>query len=410
MYGMPSELEVVVIGSLSDVGSFDFVDEVMRVKASMLYGDRIRVESPKVPVLLGIEFARTRLFPRYLQERPHLIDDGMAERLATELEARSEARGQSDRFSWLADRIRSEGVAFVLELPEVVSRMAAAKGEDLTGLGPSAFQDLTPDAIRSQLRRKKPANEAAFRKAADDLAKLLECGVATLDTQPAQLDAIITSEVEDVEGQTDKLLERIVELLLDPSRSSHPLFSREARATVRELAGKGRLAKAHFRNANRVAIANQLVCEIPSFPQASVDELLDVRERVAPHLARFRKAVGEFDAKLSVDISAPDFDAAVHELSIADVQPALEELRQSLRDNDAIPTLTRGVPLAAGSTLALGASLMFGAPDLAGFVAAAVGVSTTVAREVQHRLTSDKERRANQLFLLFDAGRALERR
>lgn len=409
---MKSDLEVVVIGALSDVGSFDFTDEVTRIKATMLYGDTIRVESPKVPWLLSLEIARTRLLPKWFETRPHEFDDEMAQTMADEIARRMDERGGGipEPMQFLIERLRTDGASAIevfMEMPDVVAQMARQAGPR-TDMPPEFYQGMTPDAIRSQLNRKKPANERVFREAADDLARLMETGVAVLDTQPAYVNAVTAAETDEVRQELDNLLSRIEELLLDPTRATHPLFSKEARVHVRELAQTGRLSGADFRNANRVAIANHLVVSIPNFPAASVDELLDVRERVRPHLARFRKAVMDFEDQLDSDVAGADFDAVVSELVAREVDPALEELTQSLRDNGAIQALSRGIPITSGSLLMLGASVALGAPDIAGIIATATGLSTAAAREIQRRFKWDERRRKHQLFLLFDARRALD--
>lgn len=103
-----------------------------------------------------------------------------------------------------------------------------------------------------------------------------------------------------------------------------------------------------------------------------------------------------------------DFAAAVDDVKLRQVDPTLEELRESLWDEGIKPTAARSVPVLATGSLGLAAAIAVGAPDLAGVAAVAAGGSTAVAKEFLERHQRETERRKNRLFLLFDLERQLK--
>ncbi len=135
---------------------------------------------------------------------------------------------------------------------------------------------------------------------------------------------------------------------------------------------------------------------------------MDLRDRILPYISRFRKAITELESELNRELARNDFAAAVADLRLRHVDPALEELREAVREEGAFPALTRAIPTLSASTLALGAAFAVGAPILAYLAAVVAGASTTVAREIIERRSIEKGLRQNRLFFLFDAERFLK--
>lgn len=389
-------LDVVVLGELSnDFG--DLRDEASKAKAALLYGDRILVKSHKVPLLLGAKAAATRLIPREALKEG--IDQEMIDAIIASLEAQGIENIPAGDI--LLQTLRSDHPQVFFEVPEMICELLREKGSlD----GELYFRQSVLPAVEGYLRG-NDLDGRGLLSAAKELVQLNESGLVGIDTAGAQ--NLLISELDDIEDAFRRSIQTAVETFsADPM--DHPLFTAGAKLRIK-AAGSAAAVSPSARKASRAELAASMLADIPSLPTATVDEILDIRERVSPHLSRFRAAVADLEEELNTNVGAEDFAVEVEDLKLRHVAPALEELNESIRDEGIGPTAARSAPVLASGVLGLGASVAMGAPDLASVVAVSAGATTAVAREIVERSKLDRERKKHRLFLLFDIGRHLSR-
>ena len=159
-----------------------------------------------------------------------------------------------------------------------------------------------------------------------------------------------------------------------------PLLPRELVVLSQGETGAARPADAE------IILATALLGELPAFPDADIDVVLDVRERLSDARIRFRSAIARAAAELA-DVPPSQFDQAIAMFRRQEVEPALLELRETLQDLGAAPTLLRmlkdksSVPVVASIAIAAGV-LDIGTLVTAGASAAAIatGVREALAR------------------------------
>jgi hypothetical protein len=404
---MPA-LNVVVLGAVDeDIG--DLHSEMIRTKAALLYGDRVSVATHKLPLLLARMALKARLMPGAV-ENAGGIDEAIAEDIAQTLEERwsvSPLAGELGRRNMevALNLLRGDNPNAIFALPDIIAEVGRNVADRPTR-DPNAWVQLVGRvAVQNYYRGEKRDEATRAVRAIDDLIELSARCLIEVDVGPVH--AIDHVELDDLEKAFDHAVEQALEILTDAARREHPLFTRGTRLSLRDVTERGGLGGADFTRANRVELAARLVASIPAFPDATVDELVDLRERVAPHLHRFRAAIADFEDELNADVIDEEFSAAVDDIRQRQVEPALEELRESLRETAASQALVRAVPTFATSTLALGAALAVGTYELAGVAAVAAGASTAAAREILERRKQENERKKQRLFLLFDAERML---
>jgi hypothetical protein len=154
------------------------------------------------------------------------------------------------------------------------------------------------------------------------------------------------------------------------------------------------------RRAAEGALAASLVGGLESFPDASVDVLLDVRERLAAPRARLRAAVAEAARDLDDEVDLDEFVAATRRRLL---DPAVAGLREELEELGARPTLLRltesphmnstvGGTVGFGMAIALGigatdilhlVELLFGAGSMS-----ALSKELAFRRQYRRRLTT----------------------
>src|SRR5436853_2075662 len=294
--------------------------------------------------------------------------------------------------------LHSDHPEVFFEFPEIVAQGYREKGSID---GELVFRASAPLVVEAISGLREADDQQRLVVTVEELIRLNESGVVSLDTGNAE--NILLSELEDAEASFERSIRKMAESF-SLNRLDHPLLTTGTDLELGDAASSDGL---DLTRANRAVLAASMLADIPSFPTASVDEILDIRERVQIQLGRFRAAVADLEQELGENVSSDDFAASVEDLKLRRVAPELEELRESLRDEGLAQTASRTTPYLATGVLGLGASLAIGAPELASAVAVSAGAATAVAKEMVERARFDRERKKHRLFLLFDTERQL---
>lgn len=140
---------------------------------------------------------------------------------------------------------------------------------------------------------------------------------------------------------------------------------------------------------------------------ASMDVILDVRERLSPATRRFRAAMLRTAAELDSAGPHASLEAIVEAVRVRDVDPALADIRDALEELGARDTLLRGWPKVAAGTFGLAAAAAMKAPELAQYVPVAAGLSVAYAAETAKRRAVARDIKRRPLFFLHAAERYL---
>ena len=399
-------LEIAVMGDLN-IGNYDnfasLEAETLRVKSSLLYADQITLESPKVQLLLTRYAVRSQFLVDLMKEQG--LTEEFVELMAEYLEGGDSSKKSSHKKAFI-ELLRGGDHSAFFEMLE--SAKEAMRSIDRTAIDPNMIlQAWGPLALQYRLQSLQctgggyPIESA---RAFSDLIEMSKTGLLKVSTG-ATWD-VFTAGSSNIAEAVDLAIYGISQSIASAEPVRHLLFSSAERLrldpeVVTEESFELSLS-------NRAALAGSLVASLPSFPEAGVDEIMDLRDRILPYISRFRKAVTELESELNRELARNDFAAAVADLRLRHVDPALEELREAVREEGAFPALTRAIPTLSANTLALGAAFAVGAPILAYLAAVVAGASTTVAREIIERRSIEKGLRQNRLFFLFDAERFLK--
>jgi hypothetical protein len=202
------------------------------------------------------------------------------------------------------------------------------------------------------------------------------------------------------------MAEGIRRLFADPS--AYPLLT-DPRRVLRRLLADEAVPDASFLGARHIRLAGELIADLEAFPNADIDVVLDVRDRLERPLASFRSAVSEFSGELKEMPGTPAFAAEVRALFLRRVQPEINALHESIHSMGAREALMRGLPPAAGGVVGLTMAVAFQMPDLVNIAGAALAgaLLTLVGTELKHHADERKLRDRNRLFWLYEADTAL---
>lgn len=216
---------------------------------------------------------------------------------------------------------------------------------------------------------RETASQAIDKHGGGELVPALEAGLL------APLDMGITGDVRDPD-LFEVYLERLTGALDDDH--SYPLFDTSTATLARAIQAEGQATpdRAALRRAYETAMHDGLLRKLPTFPNASMAEVVDIRRELDGPLRRYRTAIGKLTAEVPERVGDPEFEAQVEAAWYGQVADALDELDELVDENRYLAQLksqfdTHTIPMAIlASTLTYAATAT---------VTAAIGMATAAS-------------------------------
>jgi hypothetical protein len=368
-------------------GGLSLENEIRLVKPALLYADRVSIISPVATLLQAAEDvgASEGLTMALFRQLGPELDPVAADAFAHFDELRSKPRPSRSEARQIADfrRLLQHGADEILE----------------------------------------KAREMMLAAGAGELAPALDAGLVAIEPVVQESDAVATvapgiAAAAGVGTDYDSLLansfmQRIRELLADPF--AYPLFDEQVGDIVRAHVSEGlfEVGAVPRRHGKHVSAAAQSMEKLPSFPSASVQEVLEIRNELQKPLTNFRAAVAEMERILQSAAYETDFPAEVEDLYLEKVAPALQEIGELVRQNSYLRELMRAAVGDAKSmltaVLTVGVAALAGIPDLVA-AALAAGIPTGAAALRANSATGEAQRdiEAHHLFFLYKTEELLQ--
>ena len=253
---------------------------------------------------------------------------------------------------------------------------------------------------------------------ADELAKAIDARVirvADLDVDVSHL--FRGGESRDLE--TDSQMASWIGVLLERlnDRRTRLLFDDDSAELVEALLRTGELeaTEPNLRLARQAALGAGLIGRLPAFPNAPMDELLDLRKDLGDPLIRYRGAVVTYSKQLPT-VLGRDLDFEVGQLWEETVAPSISEIEQRLADHALIREMARAADARDLTRFLWTSTASVGLAEftdvqafLLGAVAAAshVGIDATISA-LRNRGEGLRNVRDHELYYLVDINRRLE--
>ncbi len=244
--------------------------------------------------------------------------------------------------------------------------------------------------------------EMLFAAGASELAPALAAGLVTIDPL-----------VRDENGGDDALFEAYLTRLRALLTSAHvyPLLDDATGGLVRAAVNEGAwdLGDVARRRGKQVTGAAQFMEVLPAFPDATMVEILDIRDRLRPPLVRFRAAMIEIERLIDAAAHDEAFEAELADLYLEKVAPALKEIDESISDDKYLRQLAGNLvgdaKTYATGGLTLAVAMFAHVPNL---VAAAtglgVGAATAAGQAAWNHAEAHRETERHQMFFLYKLG------
>lgn len=236
------------------------------------------------------------------------------------------------------------------------------------------------------------------------------------ELEPAIKSGLVSIDLLDFQQSTTGIIDayqgKIAAYLSDPT--TYPLFDDDTGRLVRagREAGIFVVPTAAERRATEVGLASGLIGELPAFPNADMDRVLETRVSLEPHVARFRRAVNELRGYLEATALTEGFRDEVASVYATEVQAAMDEIHQALQS----PPVARVILRAGLESSPFPGVLGLVAFEIAhlGPVVSALLTGASLGLSIAQRVKTDRELRQaeaarNDLYFLYRANEALRR-
>lgn len=369
----------------------DLSADVELVKAALLYADTVEVLSPRQQLVRAVVEMTGTGDGRQLARLMSYLDDEQWRQLAPGVDP-TRARQVVDLLETDLDRLRSATTPDSGQRASVERLAAVRQSMDVE------MQKLRGRAVQLLVESGAAEIELAL---AD---RRVQYNALPLAPEEDAFQAAFADEV------TRYLQDPQTLVLLDPATA----------ALVRGLLDRGAVTPPPrvLANAGEALLGAGFLAKLPAFPQASMQQVLDLRRDLDAPLSRYRRQAAALREHLIVGPFDDTAAGEVQHLWRTEVAPALVDLQQGMADHALARELLRGLGADLGrfakGTLVPGAGLTVAAASVTDVAAAvAVGLpavaAPVVARAAQVYTDHRTAARAANLYYLYETDRRLQR-
>jgi len=358
--------------------------ELVLVKSTLLYSDRITLASPSAAI-----------FSSYTR----VIRGSTAERLSFVARIADELGTDSPSPEAYREVVRNRAA--------IDSYQALTQKEHPSPEDESRLEELESTLLPWLDRLEQNTFDMMGRAGLGELGIAMTDGLLEVDNLYAMEASLAGLDEHEVVAAAFR--GRIVNSLSDPG--TLPLFDSEASRLAAELAERGFIAQASPPHSLDPGVAASLLAGLPGLPDLPMDEVLSIRDKTGDSRRRFQSAVRSAAAAIEGAPWEVDFKREAQRIHDLHVAPALAELEESLHDRSVMRIVRR----VATAPSVVPAAVVFGAQAFAGPVeqAALYGLgSLVVSALVQELKDLSKLRttaRRNGFFLLHEVQERLKK-
>jgi hypothetical protein len=330
----PSGSSFRVVVAAAPTGLVTIAPELELAKAALVYGDSVTVLSPVTTMLLRVaDFGSfdLRSQVRLVQKTaPYLMPPDEGTQLASGLDA---------VLASLNKRAGSLTQNDVILRGTMAAQLAPLQAECAT-----VADRILEDSGFKQLARARAEGLVDFENcdAGANLDLIASCIIKAKLVEGGQA-------MEDLpdDGVIESFVERLSTYL--SSGRDYLAFDEQVASLVDSAIGAGIMqpTQGPMSRSAQVMSASGLMAHLPTFPNATTDEVIDIRAELAEPLTSFRAAMVSASRAFTSKPWDASFADELHDYWVETVAPAVADIESAVRDNRSVLNLAAGIAGAA---------------------------------------------------------------
>jgi hypothetical protein len=244
--------------------------------------------------------------------------------------------------------------------------------------------------------------------------------VANFMAESVEAAAVATTGVKRKNTRQDnKLISEFVEQVFTSisNGSTYPLFDEQTASLVRAGIQANKVVVPDFGldRGKHVGLVKHLFEYLPTFEDATVDEILDIRKELEKPLTRFRKAIISFSQDIKSAAWEKDFPPEADKIYLRDVKPALLDIEESIKSNKFLASLLRKFAekpavLPMGSLFSIAISQFSSLPDeLAASLGVGIASASIIYEAYDEWAKKKQDTEQNLLYFYYGVGKRLNK-
>jgi hypothetical protein len=379
--------------------------EIRMVKAAILYADKVKLYSPKVPSILAI--SRFNNFPLNLRLEffekiiPYLSSADNADKLSASLKEYRKVQHKQ--------QLDIHELQLKKEFEKKLEQNWKYIAEQTSQFVAESQIDQINSAIKAGVLElhefeNSDNDSAALNLLIESTAAATSLKANRLVSKPDQDRHWIGEFVEHIsnsvsDDSTYPLLDNLTGNLVTAGLSSK----------TPENSGFG------IERGKQTELARYLLERLPLFEQASVDQILDIRKELDKPLARFRGAIIKYSEDIKSTPWGNDFPPEADKIYLRDVKPALLDMEEDIQSNKFLATLVRKLAekpavLPTGSLFSIAISQFSSLPkELAASLGIGLASASLIYEAYAEWARKNQAIEQNKLYFYYGAGKRLNK-
>lgn len=198
---------------------------------------------------------------------------------------------------------------------------------------------------------------------------------------------------------------------------TYPLFDEDTGKLISAGIKEGffKYPNSDSKKSRHIGFVSDLIQRLPTFEEASIDEVLDIRKELEKPLIRFRSAMIKYSEEIKHEVWEEEFINDAEKIFLREIEPAILDIEEAVKSNKYLSHLVTGLlnkPMVIPSTSGLGV-LISSLSNFPKFSAAALGliagtglIAYNAYKEWEEK--SDQLKRA-QLYFYYKTGNLLNK-
>jgi hypothetical protein len=386
----PQHLHISV--GVHPTDDLDLDKELRMLKAALLYADKVKLYSPKVPSIQAISRFQDfspELRLKFLERIIPYLSPENAQKLSSSLEDYKQLLGREKLDHHELQRKR--------EFEGKLEREWCDIAEQANTFVCESQLDQIDSAIKAGVLELHD-----FKNSADDSGAL-----------DLMIENVASSAAKgrDLKAGSDKIW--VAEFVKNLSRSvsddsTYPLLDNAVGNQI--TPGMTGMDKG-----KQTQLARYLLERLPLFEKASVNEILDIRRELDKPLTRFRSAIVDFSEDIKSTPWGRDFPPEAEKIYVRDVKPAMLDMEEAVQSNKFLANLIRKlaerpIVLPAGSLLSIAVSQLSSLPkELVTGLGISLASAPLIYEAYEEWSRRNRDIEQNKLYFYYGAGRHLNK-
>lgn len=255
------------------------------------------------------------------------------------------------------------------------------------------------------------------------------CDVLGIE-QCQELESLIKSKQVIIEkfasslGDAEGCISDYFRMLNSSIKNSYPLFDEQSNDLMKSAADEHLidLSEIEKTRITHAGLADNYIQRLPSFEQASIDEIIDIKKELSNPVVRFRSKMLSYAQKIKSQPWNADFKSECSLLFDKEVAPAILEIEEATKDNCFMKNLgkkfftdkgawktTGGLVFSIAATGVLTTFTNVATAEPMGIIAGGSIATTKIAQAFSEYIQNKKKIERNDLYFYYKAGKLLDK-